>query len=128
MDTNVLLYVLGDDEAKASRTEAIVLSRPTISIQVLNEFANAALRKHALTIDEIGELLEPVRRYCAIESVTLQTHDLARSIAGRYRYGFYDCVIIAAALLAQCDVLYSEDLHDGQVIEGSLTIHNPFKS
>jgi len=49
----------------------------------------------------------------------------ALDIQARYRYGFYDALIIAAALEGGCTRLYSEDLHDGQQIEG-LTIENPF--
>jgi predicted nucleic acid-binding protein len=49
----------------------------------------------------------------------------AIDLQGRYKYGFYDSLIIAAALEANCNVLYSEDLQDGQVIDG-LVIKNPF--
>ena len=52
----------------------------------------------------------------------------ALQIAGRYKYSIYDRLIIAAALETGCNLVYSEELHDGQVIENSLTIRNPFKS
>jgi predicted nucleic acid-binding protein len=41
-------------------------------------------------------------------------------------YNYYDTLVIAAALEAGCATLYSEDLHDGQTIDGQLTIRNPF--
>ncbi|MCB0613137.1 MAG: PIN domain-containing protein [Lewinellaceae bacterium] len=47
-------------------------------------------------------------------------------IADRYGFSFYDSLIIAASLESGCTVLYSEDLHDGQAIENTLTIKNPF--
>lgn len=50
----------------------------------------------------------------------------ACQIADRYRFSFYDSLIISAALESNCTVLYSEDLHDGQVIEGTLTVKSPF--
>ena len=47
-------------------------------------------------------------------------------IAARFGYRIYDSLIIASALEAACATLYSEDMQDGQVIEGRLTIRNPF--
>ena len=52
-------------------------------------------------------------------------YDRALEVQDRYRYGFRDSLIVAAALDAGCTRLYSEDLPDGQRIEG-LTIENPF--
>jgi predicted nucleic acid-binding protein len=51
---------------------------------------------------------------------------VALDLQTRYRYGFYDSLVIAAALDAGCTRLYSEDLQDGQRIEG-LTVENPFR-
>jgi predicted nucleic acid-binding protein len=58
--------------------------------------------------------------------LTVAIHEGGIAIAARTGYQFYDALIIAAALEARCDTLFSEDLHDGQVIEGRLTIRNPF--
>ncbi len=58
-------------------------------------------------------------------ALTLSIHELGLAIASRYRYTIYDSLLIAAALEAGCSILYSEDMHDGQVI-GSVTIRNPF--
>ena len=59
---------------------------------------------------------------------TVKTHEAALQIAERYTYSICDGLIIAAALETGCNILHSEDLQDGQVIENSLTIRNPFKS
>jgi predicted nucleic acid-binding protein len=126
-DTNTLLYVIAADAAKSSRATELLRKGGAISVQVLNEFTTVALRKHALTLREIELVLEPIRVTCRTQPLTEATYDKAAFLAGRYRYAFYDCVIIAAALLADCDVLYSEDLQHGQVIEGVLTIINPFR-
>jgi predicted nucleic acid-binding protein len=48
------------------------------------------------------------------------------AIAERYQYKFYDALIVASALEARCTILYSEDMQDGHVIDGRLTIRNPF--
>lgn len=124
-DTNVLLYLLSRDHEKADRAEALLEQQGTVSVQVLNEFAAVASRKLGLSYPEI-EVLEPIRAVCAVEPVTLETHDLGVGVAERYGFSIYDALIIAAALLADCETLYSEDLQDGQRIDGRLVIRNPF--
>jgi predicted nucleic acid-binding protein len=57
----------------------------------------------------------------------LNTHEAALKIAQQYGFGIYDAMIAAAALEAKCSTLYSEDLQDGQVVDGELTIRNPFR-
>lgn len=125
-DTNVLLYLLSGDHEKADRAEALLAQRGTVSVQVLNEFAAVASRKLGLAYPEIREVLAPIRAVCAVEPVTLETHDLGVGIAERYGFSIYDALIVAAALLAECETLYSEDLQDGQRIDGRLVIRNPF--
>ena len=125
-DTNVLLYLLSDDVAKAGCAEALLAQGGTLSVQVLNEFAAVASRKLGLSYPEIREVLAPIRMICAIEPVTLETHEQGLQIAERHGFRLYDAMIIAAALLAGCQTLYSEDLQNGQTFDGKLTIHNPF--
>jgi len=51
----------------------------------------------------------------------------ACKLAQKYRYSFYDSLIIAAAIECNCNIFYSEDMHDGQTVEGIFKIVNPFK-
>ena len=67
---------------------------------------------------EIREVLATVRAICPVEPISEATHDLGLAIAERYGFSIYDGLIIAAASLAGCSRLYSEDLQDGQVVEG----------
>ena len=124
-DTNVLLYLLSADAAKADRAESLLASGGIVGVQVLNEFAAVATRKLALDIAEIREILATVRAVCAVTPLDVETHELGLAIAERYRFAIYDGFIVAAALRAGCGVLYSEDLQNGQAIDG-LTIQNPF--
>ncbi len=124
-DTNVLLYLLSGDTAKADRTETLLAAGGTISVQVLNEFASVALGKKAVEFGELKEILAAVRSACSVRSLDIETHDLGLEIAERYRFSLYDSLIVAAALRANCSVLYSEDLQHGQTIE-ALSIRNPF--
>lgn len=125
-DTNVVLYLLSADTAKADRAEALLALGGTISVQVLNEFVAVASRKLRMSLMEIREVLTPIRAVCAVEPITVETHERALRIADRYGMSIYDALIVSAALLAGCETLHSEDMQDGQVIDRKLTIRNPF--
>lgn len=125
-DINILLYLFSGDSDKAVRAEALLAQGGLISVQVLNEFASVASRKLGLSYPEIRDVLKIIRRVCKIESITLETHELGLQVAERYGFSVYDSLIIAAALIAECETLYSEDLQSGQVINGRLVIKNPF--
>ena len=125
LDTNVLLYLLSSDPAKADRAEALAAAGGVISVQVLNEFVSVASRKLRMSMSEIREVLSAIRAVCTVEPLSIQTHDLGFDLAQRFGLTIYDALIVAAALLAKCRIVYSEDLQDGQIIE-SLTVRNPF--
>ena len=125
VDTNIAVYAAVGGQKAPRALE--VLSDATISVQVLNEFVNVALRKLRYDNATIEQLVAELRSQVAtIQPVTEAAHDLARKITFRYKLAFSDSALLATALLADCDTFYSEDLQDGLVIEGSLTIRNPF--
>jgi predicted nucleic acid-binding protein len=124
-DSNVLLYLLSNDNPRADRAEALIAEGGTISVQVLNEIASVGLGKLGLAMGEIREVLGTIRRLCRVVPVDAETHDLGLDIAERHRLSLYDSLIVAAALRAKCTVLYSEDMQDGQRF-GSLRLRNPF--
>lgn len=124
-DTNVVLYLL-DGGPKADRAEAILGRRPRISVQVLNETLVNCHRKAGLSWEETGVFLAGVQALCPVEDLTRQTHDVGRAVAERYGLSVYDAMIVAAAMIAGCTTLWSEDMQDGLVVEGQLRIVNPF--
>jgi predicted nucleic acid-binding protein len=126
LDTNVLLYLLSGDPPKADRAEALLARRGIVSVQVLNELANVAIRRLGLTWRELGDLIAAVRASCEVQPLTEEVHDQARELAERYRLSFYDASIVSSALDAGCKVLYSEDLQHGFKVDRTLTIRNPF--
>lgn len=126
IDTNIVIYALGPNSAKASLAAPLFANNPTISTQVLSETANVALKKLALPLPEIGKLLSMLEATCWVEIVTPAILQRVLDIAGRYGYSWFDSLILASALEAGCDTLYTEDMQHGQVIEGKLTITNPF--
>ena len=128
IDSNVLLYLLSTDSRKADTAEAILCTGGLISVQVLNEIANVALRKLGMSWAEINQFLAPVRSLCTVQSLTVETHDRGREVAERYGLSIYDSMIVSAALLAGCTTLYSEDMKHGLVVDKQLRIANPFKA
>lgn len=124
-DTNILLYLVSQDQAKADRAESLIANGGVFSVQVLNEFAAVAARKFGMKITAIRDVLSTVRSICAIKPLDIETHDLGLDLAERYEFSIYDGLVVAAALRAGCTTLYTEDLQDGQVI-GRLTVRNPF--
>ena len=126
-DTNVVFYLLSADANKANRAEELLAKGGIISVQVLNEFVAVARRKTTMSWGEIGGVLRRVRQLCAVVPLTVETHDRALALAQRYRKPVYDALIVAAALLARCRSIYSEDMQHGQVFARQLTVRNPFK-
>jgi predicted nucleic acid-binding protein len=125
-DTNVLVYLTSADTVKADRAEELVEAAGAISIQVLNEFANVARRKMSLSWADTHAVLSMVRGLLRVHAVTIETHEMALMLAERYRLSIHDAMIVAAALGAGCDRLWSEDMQNGMVIERSLRIVDPF--
>jgi predicted nucleic acid-binding protein len=117
---------LSGQQAKADRAEELVATGGTISVQVLSEIANVARRKMGMSWMETREFLSMVRGLLKVEPVTIEIHDAGIHLAERYGLSVYDAMIASAALLAECDTLFSEDLQDGLAINGRLRVVNPF--
>jgi predicted nucleic acid-binding protein len=127
VDSNVILYLMSEDEAKANQAEAVMRSKVTVSVQVFNEVTSVARKKLGCSWDQIEEFLANIASICSVEALTIEIHQHARFIAERYQLAFYDALIVASAVAAECTTLYTEDMKDGLLIEGSLTLCNPFR-
>jgi len=93
----------------------------------LNELANVLRKKLKWEWPRIREAIETVTDRCStLVILDLDLHHPGLRLAERYRLSVYDAMIAAAALTAECDTLYSEDMHDGLVIDGRVRIVNPF--
>lgn len=129
LDTNVLLYLYSEDEPnKRARARDLIMDggHTWISTQVLSEMANVLHRKFGVAYPDIAVALQEIRAVCAVHPVTAETIALALNLAERYRYAYYDSLILAAALECGCNELASEDMQHGFVIDSRLTIRNPF--
>lgn len=126
IDTNIIIYALGKTSTKTHLAAPLFVSLPSISTQVLSETANVASKRLALPISEIRKLITSLETMCRVEIISLATIHYALDILERYSFSWYDSLIVATALGADCEILYSEDMQNGQVIERRLRIVNPF--
>jgi predicted nucleic acid-binding protein len=126
-DTNVLLYIASDDRVKADKAEKLLGAGGAISVQVLNEIANVGRRKMRMSWHDTHAFLSLMRDLLIVHPVTVNTHEIGLGLAERYDLSIYDAMIAAAALHAECDTLWSEDMQHGLAIEGRLRIANPFR-
>jgi predicted nucleic acid-binding protein len=126
IDTNVLVYLLSNDTAKADCAENLLREGGVISVQVLNELANVGRRKLGLAWDEISMMLADIRGLLQVVALDVAAHEQGMRATERYNLSVYDGMIIGAALVAGCEILWSEDMQNGLVIDKKLTIQNPF--
>ena len=134
VDTNVLVYASGceiDAEAKTAMARSILANTPglTASVQVANEFVATVTRRsrsHALSDAEAFALIEVWREQVDFQPFTMATHAQACRLRSICNYAFYDCAILAAAIQAGCDTVYSEDMQHDQGVDG-VRIVNPFR-
>jgi len=129
IDSNLFIYSYTDvlPEKQATARKLIEgLPQINISTQVLNEFVNTMLKKMKVPWDIITGNLQEIIENSQVKTISAQTVLKACDIASKYKYSYYDSLIIAAALEAGCNTLYSEDMHSGQLVENKLKIVNPF--
>jgi len=126
-DTNTLLYLLSSDSKKADWVSSNLQQSNVISVQVLNEFTSASLRKIKISNAELDEFLDLFMSTFNVIKLDMETFKTGLMISRRYGYQHYDSMIIAAALEAGCERLYSEDMQHLQIINKKLQIVNPFQ-
>jgi predicted nucleic acid-binding protein len=126
LNTNILIYAFTDDE-RSKGAQSLLAEPFIINVQALNELANVGRRKLKMSWDEIESAIAAILALANAvvpidEKITLE----AIRLAARYNVSFYDAAMVAAALHAGCERCYSEDLHDGLVVDGRLKIIYPF--
>lgn len=133
IDTNILLYALSTDSEEAAKAAEArnLLDQPNgaLSVQVLQEFYVQATRdtkSDRITHDQAVALITSWERF-KIQELTLQVMHAALSTRKRFRISYWDAAIIEAAKAAGCNIIYSEDLNDGQDF-GGVRVKNPFNS
>jgi predicted nucleic acid-binding protein len=132
LDTNILVYINLDDRRHIDKREKVIAlldsletAEIVISVQVMNELYNV-LAKHGIDDDKIQKKLKDLLVSVSVKALTEETLKICWKIRKRYKYSYYDSLIIASALDNKCTVIYTEDMQNGQKIEKSLVIRNPF--
>jgi predicted nucleic acid-binding protein len=129
IDTNIWVYAhLQDTHNKCEMALELLETLPQLvgSTQVLNEYYSVMLKKKIADhlIQENIELIISIAEITVIEIVTLRR---AHKLKLKYGFSYWDSLVLASALGAGCQYLYSEDMQHHQLIENSLIIINPFK-
>jgi len=125
-DTNLFIYAESQNEDKAAIAIEIIQKSPVISTQVINETVSVLIRKHKFLLAEAHEIAESLLDLCEVAAVDVLTLRKAIDLAKNHSLSHWDSLIVAAALLANCKILYSEDMQHGQVFDAQLTVVNPF--
>lgn len=128
LDTNVVLYTIGKDKLKTEIARSLVATAPYVSAQVINEGISVCLRKFGFSREQAYAFADNVMRRTNVLPLDEAVIRKSAEIAIRQQISNWDALIVAAALLADCSILYSEDMQHGQIFEGSLTVINPFRS
>lgn len=128
VDTNILLHLYDEqDQTKRLLAAEVLADNPVVSAQVVSEFLNAIRRVAALS--KTQALADAIRLFgpCPITPVSHSTMELAARLLACYDFQLFDAIIVAAALEADCTILYSADFQHNQLVEGRLQIVNPFR-
>jgi predicted nucleic acid-binding protein len=127
LDSNILIYNHSlDHEDKRLIARDFFKENPVVSSQVISEYLNVMKRNFKMQKLELMQLCSLWLEKCTVQPVVLSTVKLAQDLVGKYDFQIFDGIIIAAALEADCNIIYSEDMQDGQIIENVLKIVNPF--
>jgi predicted nucleic acid-binding protein len=130
VDSNIWLYALirSQDERKHQLANGLLQSvQIVMSAQVVNEVSLNLMRKAKFSEQQVADFIQgcyQTHRVMDLDRALLMRASALRS--SRYLFSFWDSLVVAAALEAGANVLISEDMQQGLVVEGVLTIHNPF--
>lgn len=132
VDTNIFIYAIMEDErSKDKHRRAVSLFNQLsdqvvfINTQVINEIYSVML-KHDIDDKAIQDKIAAIIKETNISFVNLETIKKCWDIRIRYKYSYWDSLILASAIENHCDVLYSEDMQKNQIIDNSIKIINPF--
>jgi len=134
LDTNIFVCAFDSANPKKQKRAneliktALRNNAGCISFQVVQEFMNVATHKFSapLSIPDCEKYLNSVLSPLCQVFVSMELYSRSLDVMTRWQFPFYDSLIVAAALQADCSILYSENLqHEGRIED--LTVYNPFR-
>jgi predicted nucleic acid-binding protein len=129
IDSNIFLYAL--DTTLTTKGEIalhLILENDAVfSTQVLSEVVNVCHKRWKFSKEQLITVVEFLLRNCSLVGFDDTAVQKAHNLIKRYDFQYFDALIVSAALSTNCTILYTEDMHHGLVVDGVLTIINPFK-
>lgn len=126
IDSNVILYLFGDDVKRKSYVQSLFSPEYFISTQVVNENVNVCLRRLKLPQQEAFNHGRNLLNNFSLLFIYRYTIESGYLLSSKYNFSFWDSLAVATALENDCSILLSEDMQDHLIVEGKLTIKNPF--
>ncbi|MCL1846595.1 MAG: PIN domain-containing protein [Coriobacteriia bacterium] len=129
IDSNVLVYTQSsDDPVKRAKAQQAIdhCKEACISTQVMSEIANVLIRKKNIPLERVRALTLTLAEVFTVKTIDISCIMRTFKLLERYHLSYYDSLIVASALEAECTILYSEDMSDGLLVDGKLRIVNPF--
>jgi predicted nucleic acid-binding protein len=120
------MYAVSEPHKKETSLSLLDGCDCVTSTQAINEICNVLTRKIQTPFEDIRKIVNDVYNICEVRLIQKQTELNAIDLKERYGFSFYDSLMLSSALESNCNILYSEDMADGQTIEGKLRIVNPF--
>ncbi len=129
IDSNIWLYAFveqGEPQKQAVAGQLLTQPAVVVSTQIVNEVCVNLLKKAGFTEEQIGRLIRSFYRRYSVTAIDGATMLAATELRGRYSFSFWDSLVVAAALQTGCELLYTEDMQHGLLIDDRLRIVNPF--
>ena len=137
LDTNIFIYALTKPKVETDiykRQVAVDLLKKLygnkdiqLSVQVINEIHINMVRKFKIKDDIVFKIIQDnIFSIASVTTLSVQTYNIAFDVRGKYNISYWDSLVVASALESKCDILYSEDMQDGLILEDKLKIVNPF--
>ena len=127
LDSNVLIYAFSSqDDLKKVTAKRLLLECKKLSIQAINETLYVLFRKFNFEVTELINVQKFLNEKFIVTGMDIDLLSRSLEILDKHRYSYWDSMMLAAAIVNDCDIIYSEDMHNKQIIEGKLQIINPF--
>jgi predicted nucleic acid-binding protein len=128
IDTNIFVYIQRTDDLqkKLVSEQVAAFFDCVVSTQVLNELCNIFTKKYPVPVQKLKDLLNRIHYNCELITVTEDFASIALDYHRKFSISYFDALMVVAALKADCKYLVTEDMQDGLIIDGTLTILNIF--
>jgi len=130
IDSNTLIYAISKNSPKCDAARQLLIKNVEqiiVSSQVINEFISVCIKKNILSLEDAFKYAEEFMEIFNFSVISKTEIRLAMQVKRKYKYSYWDSLIIASALENNCSICYSEDMQHGQIIEDRLRIVDPFE-